>query len=147
MGKIILGILVVAALQIAFVTYITQDAPADITARVVNTNADGHRGDLSSLNDLNKVPISADSTAFKAVMVANRRNEGKAPIRLTMSQNQRMSARAASHRPRVRNALRPRFDTYVRREFFGRMVVEITYGIASDRAKNILRTKKCSYLA
>ena len=155
MGKSILGILAVIVLQIAFIIYITLDTPVDVTVSAVDTNAGAANYDLSILNDLNQATVSGDSAAVtidsqpapsskkvKAVTVVNLRK-----IRHTPSQNQRLSARAVSYQPRESDALRPEFGSYVRREFFGNWVVEITYGISNERAKHISRTKKRPYTA
>ena len=156
MGKSILGILTVIVLQIAFVIYLTLNAPADETVGAIDISSGEDNHYLSVFNDLEYFAPSSDSAAVaihpppssRSTKVRAAKIADLPTIRRPATPVRRLYARAISNQPRALHALHLAPDTYVRKQFFGRWVVETTYyGFSNHQAKNFSKTKKRSNLA
>ena len=157
MKKLILGIIAVFLIEIGFITFLNLDTSTVPAVAVINIDAPGRDpGILDQRNDVlaSAGPdVRADSGAeprrakLKIAKAASSVRRPTRRIRPAMGLHQLLSVRAVPNRSRVRMAPRPGFRTEVHREYFGRMVVEVTYLVYDFRPRNNSTTRKGQYIA
>ena len=159
MKKLILGIIAVFLIEIGFIAYSQLSTSGDPTVAAVEFNPVAPDRDPGMLSELNGVTPSAPETALrpgsgaepqpikmKAPKGAPRERRAARRIRPRTVPDHALSARAVPHRTSTRVSPRPGFRTLVQREYFGRMIVEVTYRVYDFRPRNS-RTRRSALLA
>jgi hypothetical protein len=159
MKKLILGIIAVFLIEIGFISYSQLSTSGDPTVAAVEINTVAPDGDPGILSEPNEDTPSTPETALrpgsgaepqgikmKAPKGAPRQGRAARRIRPRTVPDHALSARAVPHRPSERVAPRPAFHTLVQREYFGRMMVEVTYRVYNFRPRNS-RTRRSALLA
>ncbi|MEP7214155.1 MAG: hypothetical protein ABI791_13835 [Acidobacteriota bacterium] len=148
MGKLILGIVVVIALQITFSIYLAMDTVVDELA-VSSSDPHAQDRDLSLYAEVNPdhsditalgspvgIPASADAP-LPAVRVRAKVSQSRFENR----QKQRFSRRGYPHLSNNSYVVHDQIASVVRREYFGSMIVETGFHTSNDRVTKMLKGK------
>ena len=159
MKKLILGIIAVFLFEIGFITYLQLNSTEGPTTASVDNKIAAPIAELSRVEGTNNDPptpepgIQPDSShsyfrrpKLKAVRTASVRVTARR-FQPRAHQIRSLSARAVPKKPRMRVSPRPGYHFVVEREYFGRMVVEVSYRVYNFRPRGTSKSKKGQIIA